>query len=100
MMIAAHTRKSRIILAACALSASTYYWRAGAAVHTENRKRGRTRTLHTADTNGVLHDNRALLLAIERILAHEFACYGHRAMAAVLRREGFCINHKKLYRLM
>jgi hypothetical protein len=27
-------------------------------------------------------------------LAHEFACYGHRAMAAVLRREDFCINHK------
>lgn len=100
MMIASHTRKSRIILSACALSASTYYWRAGVAVRTEKRKRGRTRTLHTADTNGVLHDNSALLLAIERILAHEFACYGHRAMAAVLRREGFCINHKKLYRLM
>lgn len=100
MMIAQHTRKSRIILSACALSASTYYWRAGAALRTEKRKRGRTRTVHTADTNGVHHDNSALILAIERILGQEFACYGHRAMAAALRREGFCINHKKLYRLM
>ena len=41
-----------------------------------------------------------MLDAVERILTGEFVCYGHRAMAAQLKREGFVINHKKLYRLM
>jgi putative transposase len=99
MMIAQHPRKSRSVLSACGLSASTYYYRS-THIAGERRARGRVKTHQTADTTGVLHDNSAIVLAIERILTQEFACYGYRAMAAVLRREGFCINHKKLYWMM
>jgi transposase InsO family protein len=102
MMIAQHPRKSRIILEACGISASTYYWRSAAAASQPEgiRPRGRKKTLQTADIHGMLHDNSAILMIVERVLTQEFACYGYRAMAAVLRREGFIINHKKLYRMM
>ena len=99
MMIAQTPGKSRSILRACGLSASTYYYRAIPMVG-QQRARGRVKTHQTADTKGVLHDNSAIVLAMERILAQEFACYGYKAMAAVLRREGFSINHKKLYWMM
>jgi putative transposase len=99
MMIEQYPGKSRYILIACGLSASTYYYRATPS-SAERRARGRKRTQQTADTTGVLYDNSAIVLAMERILAQEFACFGYKAMAAVLRREGFCINHKKLYWMM
>ncbi len=96
-MMAEYPRKSRLTLRTCGLSPSTYYYRStlpsGAA-------RGRKRTRQTADRTGVLHDDSAMVLAMERILRQECACYGYKAMAAALRREGFLINHKKLYRLM
>jgi hypothetical protein len=37
---------------------------------------------------------------MEGVLTQEFTCYAYKAMAAALRREGFCINHKKLYWMM
>lgn len=96
-MMAAYPRKSRLILRACGLSASTFYYRSPLP---SAEARGRKRTHQTADTTGGLHDDSAIVLAMERILSQEFACYGTKAMAAVLRREGFLINHKKLYRMM
>jgi putative transposase len=99
MMIAQHPHKSRSVLTACGLSASTYYYRS-TLIAGEPPARGRKQTHQTTDITGVLHDNSAIVLAMERILTQEFACYGYRAMAAVLRREGFCINHKKLYWMM
>jgi putative transposase len=97
-MIAAYPRKSRLVLGACGLSPSTYYYRAPCGMG--QRHRGRKRTHQTADRTGVLHDDSAMMQAMERILSQEFACYGYKAMAAVLRREGFLINHKKLYWMM
>jgi hypothetical protein len=96
MMIAQHPGKSRLVLTVCGLSANTYYYRS-ALIAGERRARGRIRTHQTADTTGILHDNSAIVLAMEQVLTQEFACYGYKAMAAVLHREGFCINHKKLY---
>ena len=100
MMIPQHPRKHRIILKACALAASTYYWREATTRRGGLRVRGRKQTQQTADQSGTLHDNTAIIVAVERVLAQEFACYGYRAMAAVLKREGFVINHKKLYWMM
>lgn len=98
MSIQAYPRSSRLIFRACGLSASTYYYR-----RTASAARGRKPTEQTVQNGGTvlqMHDNSAVLEAVERLLSGEFVCYGHRAMAAALRREGFCINHKKLYRLM
>lgn len=95
MNIQAHPRQSRIIIGACGLSPSTYYYRRHSLA-----QRGRKRTVKTATSTGAVLDNSAVIAAVKRLLTQEFLCYGHRAMAAALRREGFLINHKKLYWLM
>lgn len=38
--------------------------------------------------------------AIKAILEHEFIDCGYRLMTSYLEKEGYCINHKKLYRIM
>jgi len=38
--------------------------------------------------------------AVKRVLEHEFIDCGYRLMTSYLRRDGYCINHKKLYRIM
>lgn len=96
-MMRSYPRKSRIILCACGIAPSTFYY---CLPDGQRCCRGRKQTQYTAHTSGVLHDDSAMVLAMERIVSQEFACYGYKAMAAVLRREGFIINHKKLYRLM
>ena len=37
---------------------------------------------------------------IEEILYRKFVLYGYRKVTAALRRKGYVINHKKVYRLM
>lgn len=97
--ITANPKHSRLIIASVGLSASTYYYRPQTRA-TMTEARGRKPTIHTLTSDGAMAENSAVLDAVERILRGEFVCYGHRAMAAQLRREGFVINHKKLYRLM
>ena len=46
-----------------------------------------------------LREETALRDAIQRLaLAHRY--YGYRRIGALLRREGWCVNHKRLVRLM
>lgn len=88
---------SRVIIRAAGLAPSTYYYRREPSARARG---GRRDSAQTAKSDGSLAENSVVLAAVERVLGGEFVCYGHRAMAAELRREGFCINHKKLYRLM
>jgi putative transposase len=56
-----------------------------------------TETFHK--TKGfVLQD--ALVVSIKEILKHEFIDCGYRLMTSYLTRDGYTINHKKLYRIM
>jgi putative transposase len=41
-----------------------------------------------------------VLEAIKAILSHEFIDCGYRLMTSYLKKEGYLINHKKLYRIM
>ncbi|WP_343330988.1 IS3 family transposase [Polaribacter staleyi] len=41
-----------------------------------------------------------VVAAIKEILQHEFIDCGYRLMTSYLKREGYTINHKKLYRIM
>jgi len=41
-----------------------------------------------------------VLLAVKAFLGHEFIDCGYRLMASYLKRDGYVINHKKLYRIM
>ena len=45
-------------------------------------------------------DQDAVVGSIKEILGHEFIDCGYRLMAAYLKRDGYLINHKKLYRIM
>lgn len=42
----------------------------------------------------------AVVTSITAILSHEFIDCGYRLMTSYLKREGYLINHKKLYRIM
>jgi len=42
----------------------------------------------------------AVVTSITDILSHEFIDCGYRLMTSYLKREGYLINHKKLYRIM
>ncbi len=56
-----------------------------------------TETFH--ETKGfVLQD--AVVVSIKEILKHEFIDCGYRLMTSYLTRDGYTINHKKLYRIM
>lgn len=93
MSMLAYPGHSRLILTACGIAPSAYYYRS------RPTPRGRERTTTTRRADGRLVSDALVLEAIEAILAQEFACYGYRALTAALRREGFVINHKKVYRL-
>jgi len=42
----------------------------------------------------------AVIESVKKILEHEFIDCGYRLMSAYLKRDGYQINHKKLYRIM
>ncbi len=45
-------------------------------------------------------DQDTVVASIKGILSHEFIDCGYRLMTSYLQREGYLINHKKLYRIM
>ncbi|MGK0379990.1 MAG: hypothetical protein ACJA1Z_003821, partial [Patiriisocius sp.] len=46
----------------------------------------------------VLQD--VVVTSLKKILEHEFIDCGYRLMTSYLTRDGYTINHKKLYRIM
>lgn len=51
------------------------------------------------NTRGPVSQN-DVVASVKDILSHEFIDCGYRLMSAYLKRDGYCINHKKLYRIM
>jgi transposase InsO family protein len=45
-------------------------------------------------------DQEAVITSIKDVLSHEFIDCGYRIMSTYLKRDGYLINHKKLYRIM
>jgi transposase InsO family protein len=45
-------------------------------------------------------DQETVLASIKEVLSHEFIDCGYRLMTSYLKKEGYLINHKKLYRIM
>lgn len=54
-------------------------------------------TYHT--TKGVV-DQSTVMACVKGILEHEFIDCGYRLMCSYLKKDGYLINHKKLYRIM
>lgn len=50
-------------------------------------------------TKGLV-DNQTVLEAVKEVLNHEFIDCGYRLMTTYLKKEGYIINHKKLYRIL
>lgn len=50
-------------------------------------------------SNGLVTQD-AVIKSVKSILSHEFIDCGYRLMTAYLKRDGYQINHKKLYRIM
>jgi putative transposase len=63
----------------------------------ENGNKPSTETFHKIK-GFVLQDD--VVVSIKEILKHEFIDCGYRLMTSYLTRDGYTINHKKLYRIM
>lgn len=65
-----------------------------------NGRKGRKPSLLTYHkVNGFVGQD-TVISSIKEILSHEFIDCGYRLMCTYLKRDGYLINHKKLYRIM
>ncbi len=76
------------------INRSSFYYRC------KSGKQGRKPSTHTQLSDGSEISNVSVILAVKFILGIEFVDYGYRVMSSSLRKEGFLINKKKVYRLM
>lgn len=65
-----------------------------------NGQKGNKPTLLTYHQANGYVDQTTVIDSIKDILSHEFIDCGYRLMASYLKRDGYLINHKKLYRIM
>jgi len=65
-----------------------------------NGRKGNTPSLLTYHQTKGFVDQDTVILSIKEILSHEFIDCGYRLMCTYLKRDGYLINHKKLYRIM
>lgn len=63
-------------------------------------KKGNKASKFTFHEHEGLVSQSAVVVAIKEILSHEFIDCGYRLMTSCLNRDGYLINHKKLYRIM
>ena len=73
---------------------SSYYYKP-----TDNRP-GIPKSTTTVKNDGEVVTNKEVVEEIKKILDDEFVCYGYQNVTAVLKNQGYFINHKKVYRLM
>jgi len=63
-------------------------------------KKGNKPSEFTFNTSKGLVDQEEVVRSVKAILSHEFIDCGYRIMSAYLKKDGYLINHKKLYRIM
>lgn len=73
---------------------STYYY------CSNGRPRGKRSSSHTLNSKGILVENNQLVNEIIEILSPEYHDYGYQVVTQLLRKRGYTINPKKVYRLM
>lgn|SRR5690606_5601024 len=80
-------------LAIAEIPRSSYYYKSN------GKRKGKTPSTHT-QWNNLLVDNERVIDEINSILGKEFIDYGYERTASELKKRGFYINKKKVYRLM
>ena len=73
---------------------STYYY------HSNGKPRGKGPSKHTRKATGCVVTNEAVLTDIFNLISPEYHDYGYQTVTHLLRRMGYIINPKKVYRLM
>lgn len=73
---------------------SSYYYRP------TGTPKGKASSTHTRNVDGTVITNAQLVERIEALLAEEFIDYGYKRVAHALKRAGWIVNVKKVYRLM
>lgn len=73
---------------------STFYY------HPNNLRKGKSCSTHTFTTDGKKVDNDAVLQCISELITPEYHDYGYHTVTKLLKRSGFVINAKKVYRIM
>jgi putative transposase len=63
-------------------------------------KKGNKPSAFTFHKHRGLVDQNGVIESIKEVLSHEFIDCGYRLMTSYLQRDGYLINHKKLYRIM
>lgn len=63
-------------------------------------KKGNTRSKLTYHESNGFVNQATVINSVKDILSHEFIDCGYRLMTAYLKRDGYKINHKKLYRIL
>lgn len=76
------------------LSESTYYYK------TSGKRKGIKPSVLTLHNTKGLVDEQTVIDSIKKLLSDEFIDCGYRIMTEYLKREGYIINHKKVYRIM
>lgn len=74
--------------------ASSYYRKPSGA------QKGNKASLLTYHHRNGFVDQATVIASIKEILSHEFIDCGYRLMCSYLKKDGYLINHKKLYRIM
>jgi len=73
---------------------STYYY------CSNGRPLGKRASTHTLNSKGILVQNSKLVEEIIQIISPEYHDYGYQVVTQLLRKQGYTINPKKVYRLM
>ena len=81
-----------------AISRSTYY------LYRKFRTPASRGRPPTKETYNLMREEKVsdeeIVREIEELLSGKFVLYGYRKVTAAVRRKGYVINHKKVYRLM
>ena len=65
-----------------------------------HHKKGNKPSKYTYNESEGWVNQQVVVESIKQFLSHEFIDCGYRLMASYLKRDGYVINHKKLYRIM
>ncbi|WP_345375360.1 IS3 family transposase [Algivirga pacifica] len=76
------------------LAESSYYYKE------KGGKKGNKASSHTKHSTDGLIPNEQVVDQVRIYLEHPFIDYGYHNLCALLKRDGYVINHKKLYRLL
>lgn len=86
--------KVSLLLKELELPKSSFYYRA------TNKRRGRRPLGYTFRKDDTAANDKIVVSDIKRLLEKEFVCYGYLKVTHHLKRHGYIINKKKVYRLM